>query len=612
MKNPDFFIGTSGSSPAVWRVTSTQPERIMTLQPGFSPYALEYDPHRNLLAVGLANSASQHRLGKMMVLKPSEETGKAEIQVEKFVPESVLSLCLLRSGLLACGTPGGMIRVWNLEKPDAEPVIIHAHNGYVLHITETAENRILSLGTDQIVKEWSLQSGQVLNEYPFVKSSQFQRELQYIGNHPERNRLVVQYPSGMLCAIHPGSEEQTVQPITQSRSSAFLAGQYVVLKPDGVGLSIRNLGSDEMSEESEVLPSVGVIAVSENHFLLIRQDKKAELWTVAPLEKVSILPLSEIRSASLFRRQWYVEAARENAEVRRRKLLSRSNEFLAATDFETMRAFCNELALLGLEDESFVFLAEWCRRHGHTLWELEARLNLCEQLDKCSEEEATHYVALGKLYERLNEPEAALEAYHEALKRDEKIDGLARHVKKLEDIAGEIQQADELFRDYFPVPEAIISEKQKYQAMKRPWSEPLILAYKTKLLKAISSQKMADMLIDYLVKEDFNKKRVIFYRGGIKLISETVLEHQHTYGKEKLHILLDLKEKGGQFMAEYRVKISPQIEMKPERQWALLDGALNRINSGDFEEWFASLTKKIDTLAEIIQKKTKPKTRKYK
>lgn len=271
MNTPAFYIGTSGNNPGIWYVKDGRPERIITLQPGFSPYALEYDPNQNLLAVGLANSASRHRLGKIMVLKAYEETNKAEIQTEKFLPESVLSLCLLRAGLIVCGTTAGMLRVWSFDKPDVEPITIQAHNGWVLHITETAENRILSLGTDQIVKEWSLQSGQLLSEYPFVKSSQLQPVLQYFGNHPERNRLIVQYPSGMLCAIHPVSEEQSVQPITQSRSTAFLAGHYVVLEPDGAGLTVRNLGSDEIIEKSAAPPAAGLIAVSENHFLLIRR-----------------------------------------------------------------------------------------------------------------------------------------------------------------------------------------------------------------------------------------------------------------------------------------------------------------------------------------------------
>ena len=545
MKNPDFFIGTSGSSPAVWRFTSTRPERVVTLRPGFSPYAMEYDPQRNLLAVGLANSASQHRLGQLMVLKPSEETEQTVIQFEKFVPESVLSLCLLRSGLIACGTTGGMIRVWSLQKPDTEPVIIQAHNGYVLHITETAENRIFSLGTDQVMREWSLQSGQVLSEYPFVKSSQLQSVLQCICNHPERNRLIVQYPSGMLCAIHPGKAEQAVQPIVQSRSSAFLAGHYVVLEPDGAGLTARSLGSDEINEKSDAPPAAGLVAVSESHFLLIRQDKKAELWTVAPLEKVSILPLAEIRGASLFRRQWYVDAARENADMRRRELLTRSGEYLASSDFETIKAYCNELSALGMEPESFIFLAEWCRRYGHTLWELEARLSLCQQLQDGTEEEAVHYVALGKLYEMLNEPEAALNAYSEALSRDKNIEGLAGHIRELETVTGEIQQADELFRDYFPVPEAIISEKQKYQAMKRPWSDPLTLAYKTTLHKAITSQELAGVLMDRLAEGEYSKKRVLFYRGGTNLHTETVLEHRHAYGHERLNVLLGFHKKGG-------------------------------------------------------------------
>ena len=65
-------------------------------------------------------------------------------------------------------------------------------------------------------------------------------------------------------------------------------------------------------------------------------------------------------------------------------------------------------------------------------------------------------------------------------------------------------------------------------------------------------------------------------------------------------------------MAEYRIKITPPSVMEPERQWAIVDSALKRIGTREFEEWFELLTKKTDTLAEFIQKMSKPKSRKYK
>lgn len=605
------YWGTSGQNAGVWLLKSNQPERIYEVQAGYSPYGLDYSEHHKLLAVGFANSSSGNKLGKVVLMKLDDQGGFAQLKADKQVPGSVLNVSFVKDYKVACGTTNGKVRIWDLNDINSQPIEIIAHNGYVLSLAETASGTLLSLGSDCILKEWNIDSGVLIKEYQANGVKPISFFFQAICEAGDLGKIITQFPNGSLCCVYDSEKEEEKIQVTQKCSSAaFFPNEYVVLNQSGTLLKLCDITSNSISEESDCPPSIGVKALTTQTFALIKKDKTAEIWSIYPLEKIKAIPLEEVRGISGFKRQLFIKENSSKIEQRRKELMEESVEILESPDFEKINRHVIELEKVGLLLESYILFADWCTRYNKPLWELQARLNICSNLKQNSPVEAVHFVALAKLYEKLNEPELALHSWKQADKRDKDIEGLAESIHRLETITSFRKKQQNIVLDYFNGTASLIEEKQKYDALNKSWELPFALRLKAESLKGITTSEDCELLKQYLCKKDFSKKEICYFFADLNWQNVSIIEYKQHYHTEKFKIQIAFHETSGQYEAYYRAVFSPDKQSVSEKNWQEMAAVLHSQESEHFRKWLENVTNKVAQYCTfVIKRKNKSGTK---
>lgn len=585
--SPEFiFVGTSGASPGIWKYHTAATSQILPAETGFSPYALDYAPDLNMLAAGFTNSRSRHTFGKMVLLQLSPQGEMESVLMEKYLRNSVLSVCLINNTHIACGTTGGKIRIWNLDNMNAEAVDLDGHNGYVTSLEATSEGNLLSMGTDGVLRKWNTQSGTVIEEIPLNNGRGNIALYQAMCDADDAGTLLAQYPNGTLCSITGKEHEKNADILHQSQSAAFMMNVYVVLSSAGSMLKLCDIASHDLIQEADCSPAIGLTAVSPHEFIVVTKEHTAELWGTEPLKKKQSIGLSDIRGIMRFKRQPHVHYKQKETEALHRELIEKSSRYTSDPDFDGIQEYCKELSNIGLEMESYIFFAEWCMRHNQPLWELQARLNLCSSLTRNVPEEAVFFIALAKLCERLNEPEMALSAWKEASLRDQEIDRVEETINRLESVTKYRENYESTVLDYFDSAESLLQEKRKYEIINKLWKRPFALVIKSEIMKGISDKEHVHALINSLAKDDeFNLKKASFFSSGSAWQELTALEYAHGYNAEGFKLNVTFEGSAGHYEAVYRMVFLPDATSENGKNWQQLEETLSKLDSEHFKKW---------------------------
>jgi len=617
MASDSIFFGTSGAKAGLWKLVSGKPELIQSVQDGFSPYALDLSNDNNYLAVGFSNSSSGHRSGKVIILKLSENGEKATLVIQKRLPASVLSVCFLNDALLACGTMNGTIRLWKLNQLNEDPIEINAHKGFVINLTVSSKGTFYTIGSDCILKEWDM-NGQFIQEFQHSNTSVRSPNFQAICDLGEQDIILAQYPNGLLCSINKTGSGNEIETLHPSHSTAFLANVYVVLDPSRTTLRLFDITNHQLLQDAECTSAVGLTPVSATEFVVIKKNKQAvtaEIWEINPLRKKEDVPATDLRGFSTFKRPLFIQFSNRQLEQRRKELLSQSTAYMASPDESDIKNYCDQLGQAGLEFESYIIFAEWCKRYNHPLYELQARLNLNGFLTSESPEEAVYFVSLAQLYETLNEPELALDTWYIVQSLDKHINGLTEKTELLESIVEIRNNHNTIVLDYFGTPQAIYEEKDKYVILNQPWRFPFAIRIKSEVLEKIKSREDIKALQASLLSEKyFQKKEVCFFTSGISYETQTVLEYIHGNNNQPYKILVSLKDSGEFPEAVYRFVLIPNPDFDDAQNWQSLENTLSKFTTDNFQKWLESIPKRVERHCKLIslkKDKSTPKVKKF-
>jgi len=570
---------------------------------GYSVYSLAISPNGKKLAVG--TRAGLIQVFSLINYRPTEDT-MPEFKVYHQANCPVVSLAFCTDDILASGGLDGNIKFWSITDQNHQAVF-KAHQGGVLALASIGSLILASIGKDQCLRIWDLDSLEVQFEsdpFPLPKYHVL-ISLEYITKtgqlmHPSQTgelyvynvfnnfkRSKVSVHQGDFCAVTCGPEniitgglndqmlkvwslslDQVINEVPSDKDIVDLA-----FSPPGTVVSIHSDGTGQIWNLNDTLSSVSVIS-----------DHDLRVCKGLPEKLITNLRISQDQ-------KWRDVKLAELKELLGSTQPQKQREFYKIAEELNHRGFGIEVVLMMTE-------AAWMQKDY--LWLLECLLTLAENFEE-PEETTPVYHALGDLLVKMKEPGLGIKY----LKKVKKIDSKYRNVADKLARA----QADPLIkvpvgkgvRGDITQPDIFIKELKKHELLRKKYNWKTIIKRQDPMYVKALVEPEAIYNIVIAEASQYNIDDALSKKQNLLLYDDNIIKNVHwlcfAAGDSAKGVLYCLEVNKSDNKTEFNtyllfdpglLNLSESLAVERHNQ-IIQDSWTHAVNSESVKSWFSKV-----------------------
>lgn len=614
------WIGTGSTSPSVWTKSDRGFEQVIDIPDGHSVYVLALSFSGGRLLVGTRNRDNNDKFGRVFLY--DVRTDPPQLRQSWWQETSVTAGALVTDEIGITGGLHGKLSFWKegSQKPIAS---IKAHNGAVLAVRALNKKGAATIGSDGVMRIWNLDSLEAVATRPSPTGER---------NTSALLDLAWARDAGMLFSLHPDGhvlqhviEQSASGPELKTRrlgvnqkkyQSICTCGRFLVCSAlNGALLYTLSLEDGELISTAECMSPVHrVRSYSNNEVVALHSESdQVGFYRVGPQSaRIASVDLSHTRSIATPCRPFLLNQAAKATAHKRSERLQEMQSMVNKSNFKTIYQRAQQLTSEGAGTEALIMLASWAEKHEYPGIELEARLQLTNQLPTepwC----APHYYALADLLEAWGEPEEALKVFNQVARCDDTYRDVTSRISSLS--TKEIpSQSDSrpLVRDDLNEHGLAAPVVQKYKLLGKQWTDLITMLREPEQWEAAADAEELARLIKGVreaLSDDVWDAKTLTISGDGQLREVMLFITSFAGNPKGIRYAFEIKDTGGQLIFVHRLLSLIPEDIPEDAKFEYLNHVFELSqhstmyrNKSEMQLWYAGVKEEvIDTVERVYE-----------